>query len=46
MACEGKDVTKDFDTVGHSDFAREMAKQYLVGEYKEVSGQLNNQTLV
>ena len=33
----GKDATKEFDAAKHSDAAREMAKKYLVGEYREVS---------
>lgn len=34
----GKDATKDFNMVGHSDCAKEMAKHFLVGEYQEVHG--------
>ena len=36
MSYAGKDATKEFETSGHSDFAREMAKQFLVGDYSEV----------
>ena len=32
----GKDASKLFDSVGHSDHAKEMAKLFLVGEYQEV----------
>lgn len=30
----GKDATKEYDMVGHSDSAREMTKHFLVGEYQ------------
>ena len=36
LGCAGQDVTKAFETSGHSDFAREMAKQFLVGDYRDV----------
>ncbi|KAJ2315212.1 Cytochrome b5 [Coemansia sp. RSA 2702] len=30
----GKDATNDFDDIGHSEDAREMLKDYLIGELK------------
>ena len=32
----GKDASIDFNMVGHSECAKEMAKHFLVGEYQEV----------
>ena len=32
----GQDATKAFEAVKHSDFAHEMAQQFLIGTYSEV----------
>ena len=32
----GKDATEAFETVGHSEHAHEMMKQFYVGDYFEV----------
>ncbi|KAI4980826.1 cytochrome b5-like [Hordeum vulgare subsp. vulgare] len=32
LACTGKDATADFDDIGHSDAAKELMRQYCVGE--------------
>ena len=36
LAQAGQDATKAFEAVKHSDFAREMAQQFLKGTYSEV----------
>ncbi len=36
MEHAGKDATKAFETADHSDSAREMLEEVLVGEYQEV----------
>jgi cytochrome b involved in lipid metabolism len=33
----GKDATENFEDVGHSSDARDLMKQYLIGELAEVS---------
>ena len=37
MEVVGKDATKVFETVGHSDFACELMGQFLVGHYREAA---------
>ncbi|CAN6238812.1 unnamed protein product [Urochloa humidicola] len=32
LACTGKDATADFEDIGHSDSAKELMPQYLIGE--------------
>ncbi|NXQ47899.1 CYB5B protein, partial [Catharus fuscescens] len=40
----GKDATESFEDVGHSTDAREMLKQYFIGEVHPVSASCNPQT--
>ncbi|CAN6245335.1 unnamed protein product [Urochloa humidicola] len=37
LACTGKDATADFEDIGHSDDAKEMMPQYLIGEIDAAS---------
>ncbi|CAL5020599.1 unnamed protein product [Urochloa decumbens] len=37
LACTGKDATADFEDIGHSDDAKEMMPQYLIGELDEAT---------
>ena len=39
LAYAGQDATKAFEAVKHSDFAHEMAQQFLKGTYSEVKNQ-------
>ncbi|PUZ76816.1 hypothetical protein GQ55_1G320600 [Panicum hallii var. hallii] len=32
LACTGKDATADFDDIGHTDSAKELMRQYCIGE--------------
>ncbi|NXT99066.1 CYB5B protein, partial [Buphagus erythrorhynchus] len=40
----GRDATESFEDVGHSTDAREMLKQYYIGEVHPVSASCNPQT--
>lgn len=47
LAYTGQDATKAFETVKHSDFAHEMAQQFLKGTYSEVrTKKRQNNTLI
>ena len=41
LAYAGQDATKAFEVVKHSDFAHEMAQQFLKGTYSEVKRKKN-----
>lgn len=39
----GRDATEAFEDVGHSNDARELMKDYLIGELHPVSSQIDDQ---